>query len=325
MITCRTWSDIWLNEGFAEYCSALYREQEYGPASYWNYMLWQMNRAVQATGAVGIPDTSSVGSLFDGARVYNKGATVLHMLRHVLGDSVFFRSMRSYANDPALRYSTATTRDFRSACETVSGKDLSYFFQEWIYGEGIPHYYYYWATKPSTAGTVTTITLEQSASSANPSFFTMPVDIRLSSGSWDTTVTVFNNSPTQQFSFTLSQQPTTLTVDPDNWILKTVYPPGSRPPNSYALDQNYPNPFNPKTTITFHLPIRSNVSLKVFDVLGREVATLLNQQMVAGAHSIDWDASTTPSGVYFYQLSAQSTSGPESGSFVQTKKMVVVR
>ena len=140
MITCRTWSDLWLNEGFAQYCSGLYREQEYGTASYWGYMTSQMTLAFQATGAIGIPDTSSVRNLFDGSRIYSKGATVLHMLRHVLGDSVFFRSLRSYANDPTLRYSTAAIRDFQNVCETVSGKDLNYFFQEWIYRDGFPRY-----------------------------------------------------------------------------------------------------------------------------------------------------------------------------------------
>jgi len=282
-----------------------------------------MNLAFQATGAIGIPDTSSVRNLFDGARIYNKGASVLHMLRHVIGDSAFFRSLRAYANDSRFRYSTATIRDFQSVCETVSGKSLNYFFQEWIYGQGFPRYDYSWTTKTSAAGFVVNLLIDQIPVSGTSAYFTMPIDIRFSNGTWDTTVTVFNNLITQQFVFTFPQRPATVTIDPENWILKTVYADVNRPPSAYTLDQNFPNPFNPRTTITFHLPTRSNVKLKVFDVLGREIASLVDEQMQAGPHAVDWDATTTPSGIYFYRLIAESTSG--SGTSVQVKKMVVVK
>jgi photosystem II stability/assembly factor-like uncharacterized protein len=99
---------------------------------------------------------------------------------------------------------------------------------------------------------------------------------------------------------------------------------GGKLPTAYALEQNYPNPFNPSTTIVFHLPGRSFVSLKVFDVLGREVATLVSQELHAGDYPVTWEAAAFPSGVYFYQLSARTPSG-QAGSFVQTKKLVLVR
>jgi aminopeptidase N len=140
MITCRTWYDLWLNEGFAQYSTALYLERKYGISSYWVYMNSQLDYAKSASGIIGAPDISSVGNLFNVSRTYSKGASVLHMLRHILGDSIFFRSIYTYANDPALKYSTASIGDFKSVCETVSGKDLTYFFQEWIYGESFPEY-----------------------------------------------------------------------------------------------------------------------------------------------------------------------------------------
>jgi photosystem II stability/assembly factor-like uncharacterized protein len=88
-------------------------------------------------------------------------------------------------------------------------------------------------------------------------------------------------------------------------------------PATFALEQNYPNPFNPSTTIVFHLPERSFVSLKVFDVLGREVATLVSKELQVGDCPVTWNATAFPSGVYFYQLRA--------GSFVGTKKLVLLR
>ena len=326
MITCRTWADLWLNEGFAQYCSGLYREQEYGMSSYWDYMNSQMSLAVKAVGAIGVPDTSSVRNLFDQARIYCKGATVLHMLRHVLGDSAFFRSMRAYANDPTLRYSTATIRDFETACETTSGKDLSYFFQEWIYGEGFPQYHYNWHSIPSAGGYLLTIQLDQSNTNGNPLFFTMPVDIEVSAGSRDTTVTVFNNAQTQQFTVTLPFEATNITIDPGNWILKQSFSDASMPPEQYTLEQNYPNPFNPGTTIAFRLPTRSYVTLKIFDVLGRTVATLLdNERIVSGTFTVEWNATNVASGVYLYRLDANPEPGSGVGGFIQTRKMLLIR
>ena len=88
-------------------------------------------------------------------------------------------------------------------------------------------------------------------------------------------------------------------------------------PNRLQLEQNYPNPFNPWTTIRFSLPQREHVTLKVFDVLGKEVATLVNGELNPGEHSVVWDAAAMPSGVYFYRMQA--------GQFVQQQKMEVIK
>ncbi len=86
---------------------------------------------------------------------------------------------------------------------------------------------------------------------------------------------------------------------------------------TFSLDQNYPNPFNPATSISYQLPLNSFVTLKVYDVLGNEIATLINEEKPAGSYKLDWNAADQPSGVYFYQL--------KTGSFVQTKKMIFLR
>jgi hypothetical protein len=88
-------------------------------------------------------------------------------------------------------------------------------------------------------------------------------------------------------------------------------------PARYQLAQNYPNPFNPSTTLQFQVPQKSFVSLKVFDLLGRELASLVNEERQAGIYRVTWDASKLPSGVYFYRLQA--------GNFVETKKMVFAK
>ncbi|MDP3829936.1 MAG: YCF48-related protein [Ignavibacteriaceae bacterium] len=88
-------------------------------------------------------------------------------------------------------------------------------------------------------------------------------------------------------------------------------------PSEFSLSQNYPNPFNPVTTISWQLPVSSHVTLKVYDVLGKEVATLINNEFEAGSHSVNFDASNFSSGIYFYELRA--------GNFIQSKKMLLMK
>ncbi|MCH6574234.1 MAG: T9SS type A sorting domain-containing protein, partial [Bacteroidetes bacterium] len=88
-------------------------------------------------------------------------------------------------------------------------------------------------------------------------------------------------------------------------------------PIEYTLKQNYPNPFNPSTRIKYSIPQSSNVVIKVFDILGNEIETLVNEQMSVGTYEITWYAGQLPSGVYFYQLKA--------GSYIETKKMILLR
>ena len=95
-------------------------------------------------------------------------------------------------------------------------------------------------------------------------------------------------------------------------------------PASFALSQNYPNPFNPSTTISFNIPQQSRVKLAVYDVLGREVRTLVDEEKQPGRYSVTFDASNLPTGVYLYRLSVSSGPGQVS-SFSEMRKMVVVR
>jgi hypothetical protein len=93
-------------------------------------------------------------------------------------------------------------------------------------------------------------------------------------------------------------------------------------PASFSLDQNYPNPFNPSTMITFSLAVDSKVSLKVFDVLGQEVASLIDQDLSQGVHNYDFNAAGINSGVYFYKIEATGVNGSE---FTDVKKMILVK
>jgi hypothetical protein len=88
-------------------------------------------------------------------------------------------------------------------------------------------------------------------------------------------------------------------------------------PSCFRLNQNYPNPFNPMTTISFNLPSRSFVSLKVFDLLGREVAIIVSEELLAGSYFKQWNATNVSSGIYFYRLQAETS--------IETKKLILLK
>jgi hypothetical protein len=96
-----------------------------------------------------------------------------------------------------------------------------------------------------------------------------------------------------------------------------ISPVSNEIPQRYELYQNYPNPFNPITKLKFQMPKSEFVKLVLFDVTGKEIAALVNEELIPGIYEIDWDASNYPSGVYFYTI--------VTGNFTQTKKMVLIK
>jgi hypothetical protein len=98
----------------------------------------------------------------------------------------------------------------------------------------------------------------------------------------------------------------------------------SNPPQDLKLLQNFPNPFNPTTTIKYDLPERCLVSIKIYDVIGKETTTIMNKEKFTGEYEIGFNAATFPSGVYFYQLKVHPANGG-ADSFVETRKMLLMK
>ena len=96
-------------------------------------------------------------------------------------------------------------------------------------------------------------------------------------------------------------------------------------PTEYMLSQNYPNPFNPSTTIYYSIPQSSFVTLKVYDMLGSEITTLVNEEKPIGSYEVEFNATRLPSGIYFYRLQAGVPSASSGQSFVETKKMILMK
>ncbi len=220
MINCKTWADIWVNEGFASYSEALYAEHKSGRATYELYMDDYITLAKRATGTVSIQNPEDENQIFNYNRTYAKGAVVLHMLRGILGDEMFFRVLKDYAASE-FAYGAAGIDDFRKVAERTSGKDLGYFFSQWLYGESYPRYQFGWAAQGQ--GTVK-LRISQTRLSASPSYFSMPVDLKISlENGRDTLVTVFTEGAEQEF--TISGLPSvvkSVVFDPSRKIMKEL-------------------------------------------------------------------------------------------------------
>jgi len=324
-ITCKDWHHIWLNEGFASYVSAIWQQIRYGQTAYNQAIQNLMSFAKTLNNSVWVEDITNVENIFR-PETYIKGELVLHMLRGVMGDSLFFKTLFDYINDPELAYNVATTEDFQRVSEKVFEEDLDYFFSQWIYGKKYPKYKIYWGTEHVDSTWNLGIKIEQTVN-VSPPFFTMPVEIKVNYASGDTIIKLFNDSQIQEYTLNIPYEPVSIAFDPNNWILKDVLSivlgiEDENVPVEFSLAQNYPNPFNPSTKISWQSPIGSWQTIKVFDVLGNEIATLVDGYKPAGKHEIEFNSHSgevrnLPSGVYFYQLKA--------GDLIETKKMVLLK
>jgi len=235
MITCATWADITLNEGFATYCEALWYEHSLGYSSYKSDIVGDANGYLN--GNPGWPiynpswaiTTPNTNTLFNTAITYNKGACVLHMLRYVMGDQLFFQGLKNYANSQ-FKYKSAMITDLLQIMTITYGQDLTWFFNQWYNTANHPTYtnQYYISAQPNSMWEVGFVAKQ---SQTNTGFFSMPLEIKINfSNATDTTVKVFNNVNNQLFTFSFNKQASSVTFDPNNNIVLktatlTVIPP----------------------------------------------------------------------------------------------------
>ena len=224
-MTCRTWSDIWLNEGFATFSECLWAEKKPGSSGMPAYHAAINARRPNSTGinsSVYKYDTSSTGAIFNTHSTYYKGAWVVHQLRHVAGDSLFFQTLANYR--AAFEGSAATTDDFAAIASATLGRDMTQFFAQWVYGTGAPAYAFGWQSVNINGQNYLRLRIRQTQSTnmgANQRF-EMPIDVRVVTGSGTQTYVVENTARTQWFLIPINAGATGVTLDPDVWILNTA-------------------------------------------------------------------------------------------------------
>jgi aminopeptidase N len=193
-VTCGTWKDIWLNEGFATYLAALVIENFDGDAAF----VYEKNAMVNyitssPTGNVYLTDAQAtdVNRIFSSRLSYNKGAMVLEMLRFKMGDTAFFQALRNYLADSDLAYKYAVTTNLKSHLETVYGQSLTEFFNDWIYNQGYPTYT---ITAQNWGAGQAKFTVNQTQSDASVSYFEMPIPVRVFGASGQQADLVLDNT-----------------------------------------------------------------------------------------------------------------------------------
>ncbi len=205
----KTWKDIWLNEGFATYCEALYAEHEGGSGALQSSMMSKFQNDFK-------------GTLYNpndilGTTVYDKGAWVLHMLRSEVGDSIFFGILRNYFNK--FKYKSASTEDFKEVCEIVSHKNFNHFFDQWVFkGTGIIKVSYDWSVLPYQDKNELEIHINQTQKGYDDYHFPLQVEIKYKDGGSQLKTFEVRKRRTV-INIITAGTPVHITFDPDNWLL----------------------------------------------------------------------------------------------------------
>jgi aminopeptidase N len=223
-VTCASWSDIVINEGFASYCEYLYIDEFRGRAAATADMRdRQRNVMSSAGGSVYVEDTTSEPRIFSSRLSYDKGACMIHQLRHVINnDAWFFSVLRSWQT--FMKDSTGSTMEFRDLTKamlgsTVNGINIDTFFHQWFYGEGYPMYTARW----NQVGSDVFVQLQQSTSMpSSVSLFKVPLEFRLRSATGDTLVRVVHDQSNQLYRFSWGKTMTNLNIDPNAWFIDSV-------------------------------------------------------------------------------------------------------
>jgi aminopeptidase N len=313
-VTCGSWQDIWLNEGFATFLSYFYFEK-IDPGGHLNRI---KNLSSSITnlpdGSVWVNDTTNLNRIFDGRLSYNKGAYLLHMLRWVLGDTVFFNGLRQYISDPKLAYGFARTDDLKRNLERISGKNLSEFFNDWFTGQGYPSYTVKWSQNINNWAK---INLSQAASHPSVSFFEMPLALKFKNSTQQKTVVVNNTKNNEIFWEDIGFKADTVLIDPDYWVLSR---------NNVSVKENnlsavsnelkiYPVPATTVLTVELKNPTEKKLDLHIYAMSGQ----LLSSKQIAtpGRDELfQINISHLPRGVYLLRFSA--------GNFKMTKRIIKI-
>jgi len=295
--TCETFRDIWLNESFATFGQAIWRETAYGKASYQDEIAWD-SRAYFVTAHNDIPIYNPpIAFVFNYATVYTKGAATLDMLRHYLhNDTLFFNSLRDYSAHFA--WSTANTAQFEDFMSRRLGVDLTEFMDSWIYGAGHPIYSITWGQRANKQ-----LTLRVNQLQTVRDHFTMPMQFQVFHNNLIDTIVVMNDARTKSYSFSLNYTADSVRFDSSSVVVslhsvhrddnmsvsRLNFLQGSLGLTAQNADEFIECRFS---------PLEQQGEIALFDIVGNRLVT---QSIGRGEHSFRFSYPVA-SGVYFVRL-----------------------
>ena len=321
LVTCGDWTHIWLNEGFATYIEGLWREHTSGPA----YLKWFMKARSIFTWWEGPlvrdPDSEDPWYYFDNL-VYHKGAWLLHMLRREIGDQDFFSIMRLFPHQEHLAYGVVKTNDFVEFCERQTGRELSAFFDQWLYRETCPELDVRWYNVQMGPTNYLYLEIDQIQPTdpvVGDAPFDIDIDLRLATTGGDFTTNVRIARRSQDIRLAVPGHVTSVVLDPDGWLLHSadVATAVEHPlvePRVLQLRDPSPNPFTGRGVIAWTTSRQSRDELSVYDARGRQVRRWNLADTEAGARSVAWDGRDAdgrqqPTGTYFYTVVSRPADG----------------
>jgi len=309
-VTEEFWTDVWLSEGFAVYSEALWAEY-YGEAAYNEYVVSDMMIPYLNSGELFPITNPTTPAEMWSYTTYQKAGSVLHMLRHVLGDSEFYNSLEHYFDHHA--YGTATTDDFRDHVEVVYGDDIDWFFDTWLHDWGYPVYDIQYSWVETDADWEVTVDLEQ-IQAVGP-VFTMPLEFMIHGSSQDSLVIMWNDQAIQSEVFTVTFEPVEVVFDPGNYVLSTHLTGINDQPLPPVLGTGTlhftPNPAHLSTVLNWSGMAESSLHVGFYDLSGRML-----QDWNLGKEERVLDLTGVPTGLYLVEAS-----GP--GNIRQTAKLIV--
>ena len=299
-ITCGSWEDIWLNEGFATYLASFYMENKY-PANIINNRKNVINNITsQPGGSVLVDDTTSVGRIFNGRLSYNKGSYLMYMLRWKLGDSVFLNGLRQYQKDPKVIYGFAKTADLQRNLEQASGQNLTEFFKDWFKGQGYPTYRVEWTQIGSSN---VKIKMNQITSHPSVDFFELPVALKFKNASQEKTIVVDNKTNGETFIRNIGFIADTVLIDPDYWLVTKNNTTIKLALSSTASIQVYPNPIKDKFNIYLQSLAASSAGINLYNAAGQLMYSR-NITLVNGTELVEVPTSNLAAGEYTLRIKA---------------------
>ena len=293
-VTCGSWKELWLNEGFATYLNLIcYEFLESKTEWYQNLKKFGEDVMRFPNGSVYAYDTVNVNRLFEYRTTYQKGAMILHQLRWVIGDEPFFNSLKEYINDSQLSYNFSRQSHLKYYLEKNSNTDLTDYFDDWVYGEGYPIYDITWVQK----GEQLNIDISQMQSHSSVDLFNIDLPLLVRGNSKDSLLRITVSEANFRASFQMPFKVKSVSFDP---FFATLGKANIKFPLDKSSDFTlYPNPFKTEFFFTSDVQI---IEWELTDIIGKSIIKGELSAMNTNSDLIKIDASNYTEGTYILRI-----------------------